>query len=102
MASTMNEILRKVGEVLKDPAKRCRGDLAQDANGNTIAPESPEACRFCLEGALYHVLGGQVDEYTNEFSALAEFMGGYTAFWRKWDNASDIEQDAIVDNLLNS
>lgn len=72
-------------ELLADPARWCKGHLAVDANGRTVEPTSPRACRWCLLGALeacyaaapsvpYRALRDAVRE-------VCEVSGGYPAWF---------------------
>ena len=44
----------KAHELLSDPSKWTQGVLARRQDGSAIAPVNPEACSFCIVGALYH------------------------------------------------
>jgi hypothetical protein len=46
-----------VRNLLADKSRWITGGLAEDAQGNTVFPRAPEACKFCLVGAVVHVLG---------------------------------------------
>lgn len=46
------EILTKARELIADPERWATGELARDAGGHKVPPDSPSACRWCAYGAL--------------------------------------------------
>lgn len=46
------EVLRRALEIISDPVKWTQGTFARDQYGNSVAPDSPEACRWCALGAI--------------------------------------------------
>lgn len=60
--STLADRVRRARD--KWLAHPCTGAPARDANGGMVAPSSPDACRWCVIGAL---------------SAEGAFVGGYGA-----------------------
>lgn len=49
---TAREILEKAREKIARPENWCRGALARDAKRRSVRPETPEACRWCVFGAV--------------------------------------------------
>jgi hypothetical protein len=47
--------LKAVRELISDPKNWIRGDLAVDLQNTPVDPEAPEACKFCLMGAILRV-----------------------------------------------
>lgn len=50
------EVVTKTAALLADPEHWVTGRLAQTAQGLNTAPTDPNACRFCLVGAVMRVL----------------------------------------------
>lgn len=50
-----SEFLVKVKEKIDTPDKWAKGTFAVDENGRSIDASSPNACRFCIYGALDRV-----------------------------------------------
>jgi hypothetical protein len=48
----ISERLREAKARIADPAHWCQGVLAQDANGEEIAPSSTKAVKWCASGSL--------------------------------------------------
>lgn len=95
-----------VGELLKDRSRRCRKNYALTADQDecvsaadmSIAGDDPSAVRWCLVGAIQKV------EAETARSAVRYGVGlaiGTNNLINKWDDASDEEQDAIVEKLLS-
>lgn len=51
--SEVREVLIRVRERLSDPSHWCQGSMALDEHDNPIDPQSKEACRWCLLGAIH-------------------------------------------------
>lgn len=49
---TIREHLIKVRELLSDPTHWCKDAWARDATGVAVGEELPEACSFCISGAI--------------------------------------------------
>lgn len=55
MAMTNDLILSALhlaGDTLADPSRRTTGTLAETRRGHPCSPSDPEACKWCLTGAL--------------------------------------------------
>lgn len=48
----ISAILRRAAELALNPATRCEGEPAMDADGNHVHSSSPLAVRFCAIGAM--------------------------------------------------
>ena len=61
-------------ELLSDPTKWIKGSYAHDKDGHLVSPSRPEACSWCLEGALVAVYGygGMLDRESTVAAALPE------------------------------
>lgn len=44
-----------VCDLLSGPEKWCQGPSARDANGDVTASNSPTACSWCIQGAIWKV-----------------------------------------------
>lgn len=98
------ELCRQVYEVLKDPKQRCVGFSAKDAEGRAVEGNSPDACRWCLSGAVAKVVGRSsvgIEVFDQSlFSALHEVLQSNTTWLCDfWDRATDEGRQAIVDKL---
>ncbi len=51
------EILQRMRTLLTPRGAWIQKSWARDAEGDEVCPESPEAKRFCLIGAYYHITG---------------------------------------------
>ena len=52
---TYKFILEKAKELISVEERWCKGDAAQDENGNTISPVASGACKWCPTGAIEKV-----------------------------------------------
>ena len=53
--ATMNEVvdlLNKARKLIETPDRWCQGDFARDEKGESVITVSPEACKWCMIGAL--------------------------------------------------
>jgi hypothetical protein len=41
-----------IAELIADPARRCKYDVALDRDGRPVDPESDDAVAFCIQGAF--------------------------------------------------
>lgn len=91
----------KIGEVLKDPNNRCRGVSARNKHGHRTTINHKNACSWCLVGASYKVIESLNDNEKNFI--IHEILGyrGMGSMALVWDEASDEEQDQIVNRLLS-
>ncbi len=42
----------KPSELIADPASWCQGSLARDQDGNSLGSGDPDACQWCMIGAI--------------------------------------------------
>jgi len=115
MTKELADVLRKAGEILKDPENRTTEVLAKSEEGLVVNPKSPHACKFCLFGAIFHCLP---DYYPHpgrpqtvfswpitmeDEDRIARFLYGHSdiCLATAWDTADTEEQDRIVNALLN-
>lgn len=56
MTAIALEVLKKARAKISDPSRWIKGPIAVDVNGREVGPGSPNACKWCAEGALISVL----------------------------------------------
>ena len=111
MDEQTREKVRQVGEILRSRDSRCRVYWALPSEYNEDGPTDfvgtePEACRFCIRGAIHRVAGTDAGlkmrhlaEVIEDYLIPKDTSVGLISFW---DDATDEEQDAIVEKLLNA
>lgn len=52
----------KAHELIATPDKWCKKDCAQDFNGTATMIDSPDACKFCVAGAILKCYSGFTEE----------------------------------------
>jgi hypothetical protein len=48
------ELLIAARDLLADPSRWIKGKVAQNATGDARNPDDPDACKWCMNGALVH------------------------------------------------
>lgn len=94
----VTNIIHNAAQLLSDPAKRCRHLYAQDADGMSISPQEAAACRFCLVGALERAGSNEVLDQIR--TAVSGYLGCNWLLGVEWDNATDEQQEQMVQKLL--
>lgn len=61
-----------IKDILTDESKWHKGDLAVNSKGVDVSPDDPDACKFCLLGALKKAYGDNEEEYPKKLSNLYE------------------------------
>ena len=51
--------LAALKELLSDPDRWTQGAMARDIDGYEVRPSNPRACRFCLVGAMWRIVGSE-------------------------------------------
>jgi hypothetical protein len=54
---TERELLIAARDLLADPSRWIKGEIAQNAAGDARNPDDPDACKWCMNGALIHCAG---------------------------------------------
>jgi hypothetical protein len=71
--------LHLAGDTLADPSRRTTGTLAENSKGFTCNPSDPEACKWCLTGALGKALHElKIDEPADQmvvYATMKETIG---------------------------
>lgn len=71
--------LHMAGNILSDPSRRTTGTLAETRRGFPCNPSDPEACKWCLTGALGKALHElKIDETADQIAiyyAMKETIG---------------------------
>lgn len=107
MTPEIREKVRAVGELLKYPARRTTGTYARNESGYATAPTDPEACEWCLDGAVAKVTSApgrclpHGALYSEVHRAVGQVIGKMD--WNgveDWDNPGPERRQEIVDLLL--
>ena len=53
----MNAVYNTVAKLLESPDRWCQGASARNEKGDGIYSESPDACRWCIAGAILRIYG---------------------------------------------
>ena len=56
--TAVSDSLKKAYKLLSGGRNWIKNRAARDSKGYTVGPATPEACRYCLDGALISVCGG--------------------------------------------
>lgn len=91
-------LLEKVRELLSDPSHWSRGAWARDAAGKACEPNSPDACSFCLSGAMMR-LGGADWQAISEAAWAVEKVTGEAAYQFS-DKASHPQLMRAIDEAI--
>jgi len=55
-------MLEKAKNLIRNPDNWTTEKYARDANGVSVNPKSPEACKFCVLGAIMNIQGVNCDD----------------------------------------
>lgn len=97
-----DEALRVAGHLLERSS--CAGAWAVDLSGETCNACDPEACLWCLEGALQVVGARLTGRGARELELAGRVCLGFDpddvgALIRAWDDEGPHERDAIITKL---
>lgn len=53
---TAHDVLVGADALLSDESKWLKGVMGMNADGNSVLPESDEACKWCLMGAVHRMM----------------------------------------------
>lgn len=104
--STLKERLRAVDNVLATKDQWCRGSFAIDASGHSVEWSSPRAVCFCLAGAIYRAIEGQIEdplwpEKVNETrNAIVEAIEGW-GYGCSITNFNDMSEFDAVKRIIS-
>jgi hypothetical protein len=59
---TEREIIDAVLDLLSDESKWTKGCFARNTDGDSVSPESAEACCWCLDGAIIRCFADSPDD----------------------------------------
>jgi hypothetical protein len=104
---TTKEAIRMVGHLLEMGSTT--HNYATDESGSQVGVFDPEACRFCLSGALRlvdkMVLGNHPHNYPTNGGIYAETQSiigcGNAALCQVWDSSTDEQRKQIIEKLKN-
>ena len=69
----MNES-KTVSDFLSSPDKWCKGEMAKNADGDEAAEFDPEACQWCLLGAIGVIYGIWTPQYDEAKRKIREVL----------------------------
>jgi len=67
---TVADVLDRLAAWASDRKRCTRGVFARDARGREVGPDSPYACRWCVEGKLKALTAGNSHLYGDVFELL--------------------------------
>lgn len=71
-----------------------QGSLAKDSNGDPATPESPDACSWCLTGAIWAVCDHKGAEYKVLMTHIRKVLGtDAVVFWN--DQTGRTKEDVL-------
>ena len=98
----MGQLLRRVGELLKDPARRTTDTFAREANGDECHWDNGNAVCWCLSGAIKRIGGDPLnDELYEAVQRLLEIPLD-VAICGAWDDETDEWRQSAVEKLLKA
>jgi hypothetical protein len=68
------EVLRGARELISDPERWTQGEYARNAEHEAVNFLSPEACRWCLVGALAKASGRDPDDHEPAMACVAHLL----------------------------
>lgn len=88
--------MMKIKDVLTDESKWCQHYYAKDKDGVPVSRLSPEACKFCLSGAMQNCYG------VNQFKIINRINEEVDDFMVSWNDAPErtfAEVRALIEKL---
>lgn len=93
--------MTKAYELLDSPEKWCQGPYAEDASGEAVDERSPDACSWCLVGAISrcYMPDGDDDlrDYLRACNAIRKAVGVECG---RWNDAPERTFQEVRDVLL--
>ncbi len=59
-------VLIEAKRLILDERDWIKESFAEDADGRAVIPDSPHACKFCLQGAVAHVMNVRPGRYEDQ------------------------------------
>jgi hypothetical protein len=72
---TVVQLLEAAKEKINTPEKWCKRANARDANGTEVKALSPNACQWCIDGALMSANGSDHGPYWDAYYAIGTAIG---------------------------
>ena len=91
-------ILRQIKRLLSDRDKWLKNSQAKNDKGRVVEPNSPDACSWCLVGALRKVCGSDFHTYNVVYLALAQRTD--KALLTSFNDSTDTTYNDII-NFIN-
>jgi hypothetical protein len=96
-----NETLKKAAALIENPDAWTQGVVARDADNAPTQPDSTDACRWCLIGAVVKAADGNIPALRAAVTCLHSAMKQKTALKRaRIGNFNDSHTHAEVLELL--
>ena len=99
LTKVQKEIVRVARDLIADPEHWCWGEFAQTAVGVSCSWGSPDACRWCAEGALRYAAIKVLDFDLDSFETLEPI--GAIAYPDSLTNINDNQGHAAVLKLFD-
>ena len=101
---TTNEILEGSIELVK--GEWTQNALARMPNGGPVSPLRPEACSFCIEGAMLKTMGGYEEEFESKeydwvVNKLEELYSDSIEGWNDTPRRTRDEVLSSLESVLN-
>lgn len=104
---TTLEDTRKVRDKLSRNSRWCKGDAAKDSRHMPVRPIHPDACQWCLAGAISRVTSGyrpnqehgHHTRFCRAYNAISEHIERYKSV-EEFNDAAETEHQDIL-NLLD-
>jgi len=94
MSKSVIEVLKEAREKIRQGW--CQGGPARDHRDATISTGDPNACKWCLFGALMAV----TDDWDGPRAAIKEFTGCSLAEWNDAPGRTKAEVLALLDKAI--
>jgi hypothetical protein len=97
---TTKEVLIRARKLIEDPKRWTQHASARTGDGEDVLAENPQACQFCLYGALAAVAGYGHEE--RAFAAMWDSLGTHPIDWNDEPGRSHAEVLAAFDHAIET
>lgn len=87
----------KISELLKDPKRHTKGHYARNAKNRPVRPESDQAVKWCLVGAISHCYPDDVSSIAGRLRAALEFQGYHKMDVVEWNDDPGTTHQMVLD-----
>jgi len=96
---TVAEVLEKAADLLAEPEGWTQDAFAEDADGNSVPIDSPDATCFCIRGAIMKVSGERSDGDFQKQAAHLMLNSFERSALARWNDDDMREQAEVVTAL---